>query len=130
MEQYSSFSGRVVHGAKIGRTIGFPTLNIAVSLGNIPADGAYIVKTVIEKVQYFGIMSIGNRPTFTDGEHLSVEIHLLNISDDFYDLQVDVCPLYFIRENKKFDSVDKLKEQLQADKDFADDYIKSLAKTS
>ena len=126
MDRYSSFSGKVVHGAKIGRTIGFPTLNIAVLQGNIPKDGVYIVKAFVGEVQYFGIMSIGNRPTFADGEHQSVEIYLLNISNDFYDFHVVVIPLYFIRENKKFNNIDELKLQLQADKDFADVFTKSL----
>jgi len=126
METYVLFSGKVVHGAKIGRTIGFPTLNIAVLQGEIPKDGVYIVKVCIEKVSYFGIMSIGNRPTFADGDNRSVEIHLLHISGNFYDFPVEIIPFYFIRENKKFNTIDELKEQLQADKDFANSFIKSL----
>ena len=126
MDRYSSFFGRVVHGAKVGRTIGFPTLNIAVSRGNIPKEGVYIAKTFVEKIQYFGIMSIGNRPTLADGECLSVEVHLLNIFDNFYDSHVEVIPLYFIRENKKFRNINELKKQLQADKEFASDFVKFL----
>lgn len=122
-EENFSFSGKVIHGSKVGRTMGFPTLNISISQGEIPKDGVYIVKTFFEKIPYFGIMSIGNRPTFADGDNRTVEIHLLNVSDDFYDSQVNVIPLCFIRENKKFDSVEELKQQLQADKDFAENFI-------
>ncbi|MDR0368309.1 MAG: O-antigen ligase family protein, partial [Bacteroidales bacterium] len=118
-EENFSFSGTVIHGSKIGRTIGFPTLNIAVLQGEIPTDGVSIVKVFIEDKHYFGIMSIGNRPTFADGDAKTIEIHLLDISGDFYGLHLKVVPIYFIRENKKFDSVDALKQQLQADKDFA-----------
>lgn len=126
MDTYSSFSGMVVHGSKVGRTMGFPTLNIAVYQGKIPSDGVYVVKTFVENTCYFGIMSIGNRPTFADGEYKSVEVHLLDISGDFYDFHVEVAPLYFIRENKKFDAIDELKQQLQSDKNFTKNFIKSL----
>jgi len=120
---YISFSGKVIHGKKIGRTIGFPTLNIAVSQGEIPNDGVYIVQIFIKSRLHFGIMSIGNRPTFADKNHKTVEIHILNISDDFYECQVDITPLYYIRENIKFSSVDDLKQQLQQDKEFANNFI-------
>ena len=123
MDKYSSFSGRVVHGEKVGRTIGFPTLNIAVLQGNIPKEGVYIVKTFAEKVKYFGIMSIGNRPTFTAGELRSIEIHLLDTFGDFYDSHVEVFPLCFLRENKKFNSIDELKIQLHTDKDIAENLL-------
>ena len=120
---YFSFSGKVIHGKKIGRTIGFPTLNITVFQGKAPDDGVYIVQVFIKSRLHFGIMSIGNRPTFADKNHKTVEIHILDISDDFYECQVDVTPLYFIRENIKFSSVDELKQQLQQDKDFANNFI-------
>jgi riboflavin kinase/FMN adenylyltransferase len=119
MDTYFSFSGTVIHGSKVGRTMGFPTLNIAVYQGEIPNDGVYVVKTFIENTCYFGIMSIGNRPTFSDGEHKSVEVHLLDVSADFYGFQVEVAPLHFVRENKKFNSVNELKQQLQSDKNVA-----------
>ncbi len=125
-EKHSPFSGMVIHGLKMGRTMGFPTLNISVSQGEIPKEGVYIVKAFFEEKPYFGIMSIGNRPTFADVNNVTVEIHLLNVSDNFYDWQVNVIPLYFIRENKKFDSIEELKQQLQADKDFAERFIKQV----
>lgn len=125
-EEKSSFSGVVIHGSKIGRTMGFPTLNISVLQGEIPQDGVYIVKVFFGEILYFGIMSIGNRPTFNDGDSKSVEIHLLDVSSDFYDSQVEVVLLCFIRANEKFDSVEELKRQLQVDKDFAISFINHL----
>ncbi len=126
MKTYPTFSGLVIHGSKIGRTIGFPTLNIDVNQGSIPNDGVYLVDVKINGEQYFGIMSIGNRPTFKDGEHKTVEIHLLDISKDWYGSFVEVIPLAFIRSNKKFSSIDELKSQIEKDKIFAQKYLKSL----
>ncbi len=126
MKIYPTFSGLVVHGSKIGRTIGFPTLNIDVNQGSIPNDGVYVVDVKINKEQYFGIMSIGNRPTFKDGENKTVEIHLLDINRDWYGAFVEVTPLAFIRSNEKFSSIDELKFQIEKDKIFAKKHLKSL----
>jgi riboflavin kinase/FMN adenylyltransferase len=119
METYSIFSGSVIHGSKTGRTIGFPTLNIAVQQGNIPKDGVYAVGVYIGSEHYLGIMSIGNRPTFGENENKTVEIHLLDVTGDWYGAYVEVIPLMFIRANKKFNSIDELKSQIEKDKRFA-----------
>ena len=119
------FSGSVVHGSKIGRTINFPTLNIAVNQGNIPADGVYVVGVKIDKEQFFGIMSIGHRPTLTKKGEKTVEIHLLNVNKDCYGVIVAVMPLVFIRQNEKFNSLNELKNQIEKDKIFAKKYLKN-----
>ena len=119
MNTFSAFSGKVIHGLKIGRTIGFPTMNIDVSEGSIPSDGAYVVQVKINTEQYLGIMSIGNRPTLVEKGNKSVEIHLLDINKDCYGLFVDVIPLVFIRPNEKFNSIEALKSRIEKDKVFA-----------
>jgi riboflavin kinase/FMN adenylyltransferase len=123
MGKDSLFSGTVVHGSKIGRTMGFPTLNIALIQGSIPKDGVYVVSVCIQSEHYFGIMSIGNRPTFKDEDNKTIEIHLLDVNNDWYDASVNVTPLTFIRSNKKFNSIDELKNQIEEDKNFAKNYI-------
>jgi len=124
MKVFDSFSGSVVHGTKIGRTMGFPTLNITVSQGNIPADGVYVVGVKMVGKQYFGIMSIGHRPTFVEKGNKTIEIHLLNVKIDCYEAKIDVLPLTFIRPNEKFCSINELKSQIEKDKIFAEKYIK------
>ena len=123
MATFKTFSGKVIHGSKIGRTIGFPTINIFVTQGDIPTDGVYVVQVEINTEKYFGIMSIGNRPTFEDDGNKTAEIHLLNVDKDFYDDTVEVTPLVFIRENQKFNSIDELKAQIEKDKIFAIEHL-------
>ncbi|MDR1878315.1 MAG: riboflavin kinase [Bacteroidales bacterium] len=125
MDRYSLFSGMVVHGDEIGRTMGFPTLNIAFTQGVIPSDGVYVVETEIDDVVYYGMMSIGNRPTFNDSADKTIEIHLLHVNENMYGKKVKVVPLQFVRPNKKFTSADELKLQLEKDKIIADQFIKN-----
>ena len=103
---------------KIGRTLGFPTANIETASENIPHDGVYVTQIQIDDLLYRGIMNIGNRPTF-HSEVRTIEIHLLDFSGDLYQQMLTIKPLEYIRENKKFENPDSLKEQLQKDKEFA-----------
>ena len=112
----------MVHGSKTGTALGFPTANVETAGENIPQDGAYIVQVEADKSLYYGIMSIGNRPTFGTNAK-TIEIFLLDFSGDLYQQTLTVKPLLYIRENKKFDNPDLLMQQLQKDKDFAEQYI-------
>ena len=116
MKTFDTFSGGVIHGTKTGRKMGFPTLNIAVNQGNTPEDGVYAVKVKIKNEQHIGIMSIGNRPTFSDKNNKTIEIHLLNANSDYYDETAEVMPIAFIRPNEKFNSINELKIQIEKDK--------------
>lgn len=120
---FDIFSGSVIHGTKIGRKIGFPTLNIAVNQGNIPADGVYVVEVKIKGEQHIGIMSIGHRPTFSDENNKTIEIHLLGVNKDYYEETVEVMPVVFIRPNEKFNFINELKLQIEKDKIFAKKYF-------
>jgi riboflavin kinase/FMN adenylyltransferase len=123
MALFDTFSGSVIHGTKTGRKIGFPTLNIAVNQGNISADGVYVVKVKINNEQHIGIMSIGNRPTFSDKNNKTIEIHLLNANKDYYNETAEVIPIVFIHHNEKFNSINELKLQIEKDKIFAEKYF-------
>ena len=120
--KYPIFEGKVVHGLEIGRTLGFPTANIESAKGNIPQDGVYLAQIQIDDIPYYGIMSIGNRPTFGSATK-TIEIHLLDFSRNLYQQTLTITPLSYIRENKKFENSDLLKQQLQQDKDFALKYL-------
>jgi riboflavin kinase/FMN adenylyltransferase len=128
MKTYNAFSGTVVHGSKMGRTMGFPTLNIANIEESIPTEGVYIVSVDIHTEHYFGIMSIGNRPTFEDEGNKTVEIYLMNVTGDWYGSCVNVMPLVYMRSNVKFSSIAELKTQLEKDKNFAQNYIKTISR--
>jgi riboflavin kinase/FMN adenylyltransferase len=120
-------TGIVSQGKQLGRTIGFPTANLQIE-GNeklIPRQGVYVVKSIINHNTVFGMMNIGFNPTVA-GDHLAVEVHYFNFEADLYDQEIEVSILKYLRPERKFDSVDLLKEQLKNDEDAALTYIKSL----
>ena len=121
------FSGDVVYGNKIGKTISFPTANIKVDQPYklIPKNGVYIVKTIIDNQTTFGMMNIGYNPTF-NGKQKSIEIHFLNFTKNIYHKNLTIEMIMRIRNEIKFNSVEDLKKQLEQDKLSTLNYIKSL----
>ena len=117
-------SGTVKKGKQIGRTIGFPTANLAIEAPYklIPKKGVYIIKSVLDDRLVFGIMNIGTNPTVA-GANLSIEIYYLNFEDDLYDQKIEVSLLHYMRDEQKFDSLALLKKQLNSDKSEALRYI-------
>jgi riboflavin kinase / FMN adenylyltransferase len=111
-----SFSGNVVKGRQLGRTIGFPTANIQVQKQYklIPKNGVYTTNVYLRNKRYLGIMNIGNRPT-VDGIGRTQEVHIFDFNDDIYGENLKVEVLDFIREETKFDSIQKLIEQIEKD---------------
>lgn len=121
-----SISGVIVHGNRIGRTIGFPTANIMRSdvLKALPADGVYAVKIKRVAGVYLGMLNIGNNPT-VDGTNHSIEVHIFNFNDDIYGEEISVEFVKKIRNERKFASVELLKEQLTLDRLQAQDLLVS-----
>ena len=121
------FSGNVVHGNNIGKTISFPTANIKIdaSYKLVPKNGVYIVKTTIDNQITFGMMNIGYNPTF-NGKQKSIEIHFINFNKNIYDKTLTIEMILRIRNEIKFNTVDDLKKQLEQDKLSTLNYIKSL----
>jgi len=117
-------TGTVEEGKRLGRTIGFPTANIKIAEDYklIPKNGVYIVRSTIDSKTVFGIMNIGTNPT-VNGKKLSIEVHYLDFDANLYQEKLKVSILHFIRSEHKFDSFDLLKEQLEADKKGAIEYI-------
>ena len=117
-----SVSGTVVHGKKLGRTIGYPTANISVNpLKLLPKNGAYIVDVFVKNQHYKGMLSIGTNPT-VDGNSLTVEVYILDFSDDIYGEEISVNFREFLHEEIKFDSLDKLIERLDEDKRLTENF--------
>lgn len=121
------FSGNVVHGNNIGKTISFPTANIKIDAPYklVPKNGVYIVKTTIDNQITFGMMNIGYNPTF-NGKQKSIEIHFINFNKNIYDKTLTIEMILRIRNEIKFNTVDDLKKQLEQDKLSTLSYIKSL----
>ena len=112
-------SGKVLRGKQLGRTIGFPTANILpCDLKLLPPFGAYYTKVIVDDKEYKAITNIGNNPTVNDSNLVTVESHLFDYDGELYDKDITVMFMDFIREEKKFKSVDELKNQLILDKNF------------
>ena len=111
-----SLTGRVVHGLKLGRTLGYPTANIQVTeeYKLIPKDGVYAVYSYIDGRKVYGMMSIGKNPTI-EGKGASIEVYFFDFNGDLYDQKLTIEFVQYLREEQKFDTIDLLKKQLQDD---------------
>ncbi len=107
-------SGRVVHGDKRGRELGFPTLNIPLRRQVSPLHGVYRVRVCLEGESLPGIANIGRRPTLF-GADWRLEVHVLGMDRDCYGSRVSVRPLEKIRDEKKFTSAEALRAQIAED---------------
>ena len=109
--------GRVVSGHQIGRLIGFPTANMAVDepLKLIPRNGSYAVGVTVGDRQYKGMAYIGSRPTIGNDDSFRIEVHIFDFSKAIYDEPVTVEFVAFIREERKFNSLDELGQQMAED---------------
>ena len=111
-----SIQGNVQKGKQIGKKIGFPTANIDIKDTILARPGVYAVKAKIHKSEkYFkGIANLGYRPTF-NGKKILLEVHLFNFSRNLYYKHLTVKFLKFIRKEKKFKNINKLKSQIKLD---------------
>jgi riboflavin kinase/FMN adenylyltransferase len=114
-----AFTGYVVSGFQVGKKIGFPTANLNPVEPDklIPAIGVYAVLIDWNGTTYSGMMNIGRRPTLDNGDAVSLEVHIINFDADIYHQQVKVTFIRKIRDEKKFNSVEELIEQLKMDKE-------------
>ncbi|MCS6824041.1 MAG: bifunctional riboflavin kinase/FAD synthetase [Cytophagaceae bacterium] len=125
--RHYNLSGIVVKGLQKGRTIGFPTANIEVYSKEklIPSDGVYAVKVRYQNSSLNGMMNIGYRPTL-DGKAHTIEVHIFDFHKDIYGEKLEVLLVDFLRNEKKFNSVDELKNQLERDKACAHSILSQL----
>ena len=121
------FSGNVIKGKQLGRTIGFPTANIKLTENYklIPKNGVYIVCSTLNNKRVYGMMNIGHNPTVGENNK-TIEVHFFDVNEDLYDKTISVSILKFIRNEEKFDSIDALKFQLKKDQEFSKNYIETL----
>ncbi len=113
--------GKVVHGIKRGRLLGYPTANIEVfdNKKAIPKNGVYVVNVNLNNNNYSGIMNIGIRPTFENNNLRVLEVNLLNFNEDIYEENIEVSFVKRLRDEIKFQSKDELINQIKKDIDKA-----------
>lgn len=112
-----SISGQIVHGNKIGRTIGMPTINIIPDDNKLlPPFGVYSAKVVLNGIKYNAVANIGLKPTIKGDNSINVEAYIFDFSQDIYGETVTIELYHYQRAEKKFDSLEQLKEQMYIDK--------------
>jgi riboflavin kinase / FMN adenylyltransferase len=113
-----SLTGTVMHGNKLGRTLGYPTANLApVDKEQIvPAQGIYAIKAKHNGIVYGGMLSIGYNPTVSDKKELRIEANIFDFDFEIYGHTLEIFFIKKLREEQKFDSLDALKAQLHKDK--------------
>lgn len=121
-----SLTGRVRHGRKLGRDLGFPTANVFLYRRKLPVTGVYAIRAKTKYGEFNGVANIGNRPT-VQGKRQQLEAHLFDFSGDLYGSQIEVSLHYKLRDEQRFDSLDALQQQIAADVQAARQYFHVVA---
>jgi len=111
-----SMTGRVVHGNRLGRSLGFPTANLQIERRRPPVQGIFAVRVrgAADEAALPGVASLGTRPT-VDGEHTLLEAHVFDFSGDLYGREIEVEFVAKLREEERFPSLDALVVQMNKD---------------
>ena len=116
--------GEVIKGNSLGREIGFPTANIDINTVEqlFPKDGVYFIKTKINEDNYYGMCNIGHKPTVSNENTTSIEVHIFNYGNfDLYNQIIDIEFVDYVRNEIKFKNIEDLKLQLIKDKEYCED---------
>lgn len=112
-----SVDGEVVHGRQLGRTIGMPTINVFPTEDKLlPPRGVYSSKVYINGRDYLAVTNIGYKPTVKGDKRINIESYIFDFDKNIYGESVRIELLHFQRAEKKFESIDKLREQMDNDK--------------
>ncbi|ADQ46491.1 riboflavin biosynthesis protein RibF [Caldicellulosiruptor kronotskyensis 2002] len=116
-------SGTVKRGNRLGKKMGFPTINIKFDKEKIvPKKGVYVTNTIIDDKRYLSITNVGTNPTVSTSDNIKIETHVLGVDKDMYGKRVKIEFIDFVREEKKFSNIDELKNQITQDVE----YVKAL----
>lgn len=111
-----TITGKVEYGKQLGRQLGFPTMNVHPAEEKIlPPNGVYIDSVKVDGIWYNGIGNVGVKPTVTNDNRMLIESFLFDYDGNAYDKQVEIHLFEFCRPEKKFDSVDAMKDQVKSD---------------
>jgi riboflavin kinase / FMN adenylyltransferase len=113
---YYTIDGTVVQGQQRGRVLGFPTANICPDNEVIPPTGVYATTVILDGIAYQSMTNIGSRPTFESGEAIVIETHVLDFDRNLYGQNLRLGFVQRLRDEKKFDGVEPLTAQLDADR--------------
>jgi riboflavin kinase/FMN adenylyltransferase len=120
-----SIIGRVFHGDKRGRQLGFPTANVLLKRRVSPISGVYVVKVNTVDNSFYGVANIGSRPTVS-GIRQQLEVHIFNFNADIYGQTIEVVMLKKLRNELKFSSIDALTKQIAKDSEQAKSFVQHL----
>jgi riboflavin kinase/FMN adenylyltransferase len=120
-----TITGKVITGNQYGRELGFPTANIALKKTNIPINGVFIVRVIINNSIFFGVANIGIRLSI-DNQHPILEVYILNFNQDLYGRFIKVEFIKKLRQTQKFSSMDKLAKAIRQDVIQANQFINDL----
>ena len=109
-------TGTVIHGKKLGRSLGFPTANLLIDPSLEIANGVYAGRVALTGKPYGALVNIGYNPTIPTGGKRLLEAHLLDFSGDLYGRTISVELVAFLRPEQKFASLDELRERIEQDK--------------
>ena len=124
-----SVTGKVIEGQKLGRTIGFPTANLATGEAQLPPDGVWAVQALLQNGRNLpGVANLGLRPTL-GGDNRSLEVHLLDFSGDLYNQEFEIRFQKHLRPEIKFSSLESLRIQIQRDADEARQVLSKQSKS-
>ena len=122
------FSGKVVRGNQIGRTLQMPTANLEVPEGKVvPPKGVYATITHIGDAIYGGVTNIGEKPTVEDKQKMGVETFLFDFDEEIYGKKIQVDLYKFLRPEQKFSGLSELKKNMFCDKENAKKYLYSIS---
>jgi riboflavin kinase/FMN adenylyltransferase len=117
--------GEVTRGHGVGRKLLFPTANLDVQNRVIPFDGVYVTLSLVDGVWHRSVTNIGKRPTFGGESESKIESHLIDFDEDLYGKTIRVRMLHRLRGERKFASVDELRDQITRDRNRAIRYFNS-----
>lgn len=125
LQQNFVLTGTVVKGRGLGKGFNYPTANIDIpeAYKLIPKNGVYVVRSIIDGATYYGMMNIGTNPT-VGGKEQSIEAHFFDLDMNLYNKGLQIEMLERIRDEKKFESIEALKEAMRQDEIFSKQYIK------
>lgn len=107
---------KVVHGNQIGRKMGIPTINMELPTEKLlPRNGVYVTQTIVDGKEYRSISNVGCKPTISKDNPINVETFIFEFDEELYGKVIKVCFLDYIRDEKRFESLEDLQHQIEQD---------------
>jgi len=117
----------ILHGKKLGRRIGMPTINMILPKNKLlPPNGVYVTEVLVDGKTYMGVTNVGYKPTVSEERVIGVETYIDDFNQDLYGEKIVVSFLEFIRPEMKFASIEELKAQMESDIQVARKYYKNV----